>query len=586
MPPSAADTTLVIGIDFGTTFSGVSWLICKTGTPPGQPEVISLWQTSTDNRRRNSDSQKVPSKMYYNEAGKLVWGFRTSPGAEAVEWSKLLLVKKGHLQTYLKGSSHFCDAKGSLQKLGKTPVQFVSEYLKALWDHAIEQIYNAQGHAVIDEMRFEIVLTVPAIWNYDARARMREAARLAGILKYRAAGRTALSFVSEPEAAAIATIPELETRGDLGVGDSFVIIDAGGGTVDIISYKVDELEPLSKFTNEYVDEGALCGGTFLDKEFESFLKRVIGAASWNKMDRSDIRGIMNNEWEHGIKRAFDGEPDRYRVEFPSRAQTKPLLFSSDELQPIFDKTVSQIGGLVNNQIRAIETKTSQLPKLVVLVGGFGRSPYILKYLKSMLSDRITVLQARGDKPWTAICRGAALSGAANLSLADGSGSPLVQSRVARSSYGWIHYLEFKEGLHDARDKWLHPTDKLWCAKNQMHWVIKRGEDISLMQAKTYGYQFSWGADIRGCQDITKDIYTCSDSNPPSRMQNSIQILASFTFRTPKPVEQFEMGIAEDSSRYRKWSFGLKVVVSGASFDLFLVSDGKEEKIYRTIVDVK
>lgn len=132
-----------------------------------------------------------------------------------------------------------------------------------LWNHVLEQIHNAKGQTIIDGMPFQVVLTVPAIWSDYARDRMREAVEIAGILKHRVAGKTTLSFVSEPEAAAIATMPELEDRADLQAGDSFVVVDAGGGTVlvppqllsilytnlqsfvrDVISYKINELQPL------------------------------------------------------------------------------------------------------------------------------------------------------------------------------------------------------------------------------------------------------------------------------------------------------------------------------------------------------
>lgn len=232
------------------SFSGVAWLICKPGCPPDQPEVISLWETSTDNRRSNSDSQKVPSKVNYDENGELLWGFRIPAGVETIEWFKLLLLNDKDLQSHLQDSSHLSDAKKSLHKLGKTAVQLVGEYLKVLWSHTLKQIHDAKGQGLINGMPINVIITVPAIWTDYARDRMREAARLAGILDYRIAGKTTLSFISEPEAAAMATIPELGNRGDLQVGDSFIVVDAGGGTV----YVTGKLSNISK-ANSYRSTG-------------------------------------------------------------------------------------------------------------------------------------------------------------------------------------------------------------------------------------------------------------------------------------------------------------------------------------------
>ncbi|GAW13738.1 hypothetical protein ANO14919_031270 [Xylariales sp. No.14919] len=586
MPPPAVKTTLVVGIDFGTTFSGVSWLTCKTGSSPSQPEVISLWETSADNRKDNSDSKKVPSKMYYAQSGEIFWGFKIPAGAEAIEWFKLLLSSNEDLQGHLHGSSHLQDAKRLLRKLNKTTIQLVSEYLKILWDYSLEQIRNAKGESLIDNMPFHVVLSVPAIWTDYARGRMLEAATLAGISADRGqhVGRTTFSFISEPEAAAIATMPDLEGREDLQVGDSFVVVDAGGGTVDVISYKINTLEPLS--VSECVEgEGALCGGTYLDKEFESFLKMSIGEFSWAKMNKSDIRKMMNNEWEHGIKAAFKGELDSYTVDLPSRAQREPLQFFSGDIQPVFDKIVSQIGVLVKKQISAIKTRTSGFPKFVILVGGFGRSPYILKHLRDILDDRVSVLQARGDKPWTAICRGAALSGAAELGSTN-SGCPLrVQSRIARSNYGWVYSTQFVEGVHDPRDKYWDEILKEWRANGQMQWVIKRGEDISLKDSKTYEFTQHFELSGRGYQHLVLAILTCNDPNPPSRKQGSVRDVAAIDYQTTVPVENMQRKRNRNNEYYRSWAYGRKVVVSGASFDIFLITGGKEKKLDKILVNV-
>ncbi|KAI0112375.1 hypothetical protein GGR51DRAFT_568510 [Nemania sp. FL0031] len=584
MTPSAGTATLVVGIDFGTTFSGVSWLIHRAGSPPGQPEIISLWQTSTDNRRKNSDSQKVPSKIYYDKDGSLSWGFKIPAGVEAIEWFKLLLLNNNDLQDHLQESSHLHDAQQSLRRLGQSPVQLVADYLKVLWDHALGQICNAKGQDLINGMPFYIVLTVPAIWTDYARDRMRQAAGLAGILKPRLAGDTILSFVSEPEAAAIATMPEVENRGDLQVGDSFVVVDAGGGTVDIISYKLNKAEPLS--VSECVEgQGALCGGTFLDKEFEALLKRYIGKASWDKMTLADVRRFMNNEWEHGIKEAFNGELDYYTVELPSSAQTAPVTLSTDELRPAFTKVVSQIGVLVKKQISDITKKTSQLPKLVILVGGFGRSPYILKYLKEGLDRRITVLQARGDKPWTAICRGATLFGAAGLSPANGDEQSPVKSRVARSSYGWLYREPFVDGFHDPRDKEWDALYEEWFARNQIEWVVKRGEDVSLKETKVYNYTARWKDTIDGFYDYSQWILSCIDPNPPSRLEGNVHQIAEVKLQTPNHSIQYPRVTNTIGTTYRLWKHQYKVVVSGASFDITVTSQGKDVNTQKVLMEV-
>jgi molecular chaperone DnaK (HSP70) len=58
---------------------------------------------------------------------------------------------------------------------------------------------------------------------------MQEAVQKAGILDDRDAGETKLSFAPEPEAAALSTLCEPGRR--VNKGDTYIICDAGGGTV-------------------------------------------------------------------------------------------------------------------------------------------------------------------------------------------------------------------------------------------------------------------------------------------------------------------------------------------------------------------
>ncbi len=50
-----------------------------------------------------------------------------------------------------------------------------------------------------------------------------------------------MTLIKEPEAAALYTMHSLDFS--LNIGDVFVVCDAGGGTVDLISYEVLGLSP-------------------------------------------------------------------------------------------------------------------------------------------------------------------------------------------------------------------------------------------------------------------------------------------------------------------------------------------------------
>jgi hypothetical protein len=59
-------------------------------------------------------------------------------------------------------------------------------------------------------------------------------------------------------------------------GDTFVVCDAGGGTVDLISYTVVKLEPVLEVKEAAPGTGGLCGSTYLNRRFQEYLEVRLG----------------------------------------------------------------------------------------------------------------------------------------------------------------------------------------------------------------------------------------------------------------------------------------------------------------------
>ena len=106
-----------------------------------------------------------------------------------------------------------------------------------------------------------------------------------------------LQIISEPEAAATYALDALDPH-DLKVDDTFVLCDAGGGTVDLISYTVSELRPTLKVEEAASGTGGLCGSTYLNRIFEQFLIAKFGQ---NEGWEDDV--IEEASWSiHGVTR--------------------------------------------------------------------------------------------------------------------------------------------------------------------------------------------------------------------------------------------------------------------------------------------
>jgi hypothetical protein len=157
---------------------------------------------------------KVPTEICYHPNGDISWGL--CAGLEPLKWFKLLLAE-GSLQEGLSN----CDILELTRSrmAGRTVVDVVADYLKLLWTYAVENIEKRLSTEAVAGMAFKIVITVPAVWDHGAQNAMKKAATKAGLLKNRPAGKTTLTFVSEPEAAALATLREFDGRPDIKVSE-------------------------------------------------------------------------------------------------------------------------------------------------------------------------------------------------------------------------------------------------------------------------------------------------------------------------------------------------------------------------------
>lgn len=173
------------------------------------------------------------------------------------------------------------------------------------------------GESALDGMQLHVVLTVPAIWKDYARESMARAAYAAGIVENRPAGQTTLSFAPEPEAAALSTLSESDHR--VKKRNVYVICDAGGGTIDLISYKIDSTHP-TVLSEAVAGTGSLCGGVVIDDAFKSMCKERLGYR-WDRLSPEDIDEIMKDEWEPLVKTQFkDGIPaKKWVVKIPRKA---------------------------------------------------------------------------------------------------------------------------------------------------------------------------------------------------------------------------------------------------------------------------
>jgi molecular chaperone DnaK (HSP70) len=226
---------IVIAIDFGTTFSGVAYscdaLPLSESTVPLRElrqlirsvDIIRSWPNPD-----HSYIEKTATKLAYANEAVVAWGgtVKETKHSTIVEYFKLGLHEMPARSTQADSFSLHGFAADPNWKHPDLPNSTAEDYTADFLKHFYEEMQKRLpfGPKFREKNQIDYVLTVPAIWTDKAKDITRTAAIRAGIPEDN------LHLITEPEAAAVycATLCD---QVDLQKGDSFVVCDAGGGTV-------------------------------------------------------------------------------------------------------------------------------------------------------------------------------------------------------------------------------------------------------------------------------------------------------------------------------------------------------------------
>jgi Hsp70 protein len=376
--------------------------------------------------------EKVPTELIYN-GSEVKWGFQIPEDELRYQWFKLGL-DPNQSDSISHLSIEYPDPRALPPGYDHDPVRLTTDFLKCLRKHAYEILKLKLGKGVVDSTPLDFVLTVPACWAEAAQDRTIACASAAGM-------GSNVRIVSEPESAAVYTLDAMDPH-NLKKGDKFVLCDAGGGTVDLITYEILELAPKVKVREAVPGDGDVCGGVFLNRIFAKYLDETFGEdAEWDE----ELQEEALRSFEH-IKKDFTGDqksitclvnglPDDAR----RGVKRGRLTFPATVVKSKFEVVIAMIIGLVKKQLKVAKTA-----KAVLLVGGFGGSVYLRKCIQRVVGDGIEVMQpAHG---WTAVVKGALIWGLNDLLPEESRIS--IASRVARKHYGLVVCDPFDTAIHE------------------------------------------------------------------------------------------------------------------------------------------
>lgn len=449
---------------------------------PDDIEIIKTWPGGN-----GITSDKVPTEISYDlpdGGGEPVikWGFQFRPEESRLRCIKLFLDRSQKLPFYVSP----LETAAQLKKYNKNVVDAVSDYLTEVRKHTMKTLTRRFGESFMSSTRVDYVLTCPAVWSDAAKNTTLQAAERAGM-----GDRSEIQMISEPEAAAVYTLKAIQPS-HLRAGDNFVVCDAGGGTVDLIAYKIISMKPL-RVEESAVGTGGLCGSAFLNYRFEEHVKDRIGAGRFAELKHKKMKSWQMGlkYWEEFVKRNFnEDEHTEVNVPLPGLPDDEEagldcgfLVMNAQQIKEIFEPVVKEVCDLVQGQVDGIKSKGGVVSG-IILVGGFGQSNYLYSRLRNHFntnapppySERPTHAQARTSvmndaievmqpvNAWTAVVRGAVVRGL------EGS---MVISRKSRMHYGTSYATVYDENKHTVSERYWSPLWERWMVSDRMQWHISK-----------------------------------------------------------------------------------------------------------------
>ncbi|KAI6123788.1 hypothetical protein EDD16DRAFT_608175 [Pisolithus croceorrhizus] len=516
-PYEGPSRKLILAFDIGTTFSGISYCIVD----PGEVPVIR-GVSKFPAQEHVGGSNKIPSTMYYDKGGRVrAVGAETEQPhiiekARKEEWVRLEWWKL-HLRSKHLEASHFSDADLPPLPNGKLAVEVLGDFMRYLFDCA--KAYIKEAHATIMwdslEERMEFILTHPNGWEGPQQQQIRKAAELARLVPVGENGQSRVHLLTEGEASlhfCVTNIitsekfeampivctdePEVDDDGSVPECRGVIIIDAGGGTVDLSAYSM-KLSPTS-FKEVAPAECRLQGSFFVTYRAHAFLRALLANSKYGD---EDALKKMADVFDKTTKLQFRNANEPQYIKFGTIRDKEPqynirsgqLKLSGQDVAKLFEPSVEEIIAAFE-----VQRKAASMPiTCVFFVGGFAASDW----LHSSLSKHMSSLGITFCRP----------SQHVNKAVADGAISHyldrLVSARAARFTYGTSCCYTFNpyDKEHNSRrltaftslsgDQWL-PNG--FCS------ILTRGTEVSEQQEFRSAF-YQEVANLSACKSVEVEI---------------------------------------------------------------------------------
>ncbi|KAM6997804.1 heat shock 70 kDa protein 12A isoform 3-T3 [Tautogolabrus adspersus] len=486
--PSGPFFVVVVAIDFGTTSSGYAYAFTK------EPECIHTmrrWEggdPGVSNQKTPTTILLTPDRKFHSFGYAARDFYHDLDPSESKQWLYLEKFKmKLHTTANLSIDTDLHAANGKRVKA----LDIFAYALAFFKEQALKELSDQTG-GDFDNNDVRWVITVPAIWKMPAKQFMREAAYKSGLVPRE--NPEQLIIALEPEAASIycrklrlhqmvdldskttqnGISPTDNVGSGMTQGDRYVVVDCGGGTVDLTVHQIRL--PEGHLKELYKASGGPYGSIGIDYEFEKLLCKIFGQdfidqfkikrpAAWVDLmiafesrkraaapDRTNPLNInlpfsfidyykkfRGHSVEHALRKS--------NVDFVKWSSQGMLRMNPDAMNSLFKPTIDHI---IQHLTELFEKPEVNDIKFLFLVGGFAESPLLQQAVQNMLQGRSRIIIPH-DVGLT-ILKGAVLFGL------DPS---IIKVRRSPLTYGVGVLNRFVEGKHPP-DKLLVKDGTRWC----------------------------------------------------------------------------------------------------------------------------
>ncbi|NXM76529.1 HS12A protein, partial [Serilophus lunatus] len=532
---------VVVAIDFGTTSSGYAYSFTK------EPECIHVmrrWEggdPGVSNQKTPTTILLTPERKFHSFGYAARDFYHDLDPTESKHWLYFEKFKmKLHTTGNLTMETDLTAANGKKVKA----LEIFAYALQFFKEQALKELSD-QGGSDFENTEVRWVITVPAIWKQPAKQFMRQAAYKAGMASPE--NPEQLIIALEPEAASIYCrklrlhqMIDLSSRApvngyspsdtigtgftqakehvrhkrqsrtfmvenvigeiwsELEEGDRYIVVDSGGGTVDMTVHQIRL--PEGHLKELYKATGGPYGSLGVDYEFEKLLCKIFGEdfieqfkikrpAAWVDLmiafesrkraaapDRTNPLNITlpfsfidyykkfrGHSVEHALRKS--------NVDFVKWSSQGMLRMSPDAMNALFKPTIDQI---IQHLSEVFDKPEVTNVKFLFLVGGFAESPLLQQAVQSAFGARCRVIIPQ-DVGLT-ILKGAVLFG---LDPA------VIKVRRSPLTYGVGVLNRFVEGKHPP-EKLLVKDGTRWCT-DVFDKFISADQSVALGETVTRSY---------------------------------------------------------------------------------------------------